>query len=320
MFNLFESLYFRPHQLNSSISLWLKLTQQTLKVLAGALLPKSEVTGKVARAIELLVILNLRRKLIIVILGKRIQLVCKGLKPFNNGSADQVGCLVGHLDYDTEAALALDHNRNGPLMVLANDCAAFSVYQLFSSLDMRMPITQRVSLRDLAPSFPTAREALSILLLAAKVLSKRAALSLVIENMLVKRLTADWQLACNLLSAPLQYKQAGCLSSHPGKYCGCIPAFLRTLGCNCAGLLWPVTCKTPIARKLPAVGRFIAIQQFGDLSLNLSGFHKGVDLISFNLAEMFVADGQILLAGQADLNAKHSQAHSLQLMKVALHT
>jgi len=60
--------------------------------------------------------------------------------------------------------------------------------------------------------------------------------------------------------------------------------------------------------------------QLGDLRLIVSGFHKGVDLISFNLAEMFVGHGQLRLAGQEALNAKHSQPPSPQLIKVALRT
>jgi hypothetical protein len=50
----------------------------------------------------------------------------------------------------------------------------------------------------------------------------------------------------------------------------------------------------------------------------VSGFHKGVDLISFNLAEMFVVHGQLRLADQEALNARHSQPPLLQLIKVAL--
>jgi hypothetical protein len=136
--------------------------------------------------------------------------------------------------------------------------------------------------------------------------------------MLVKRLMADWQLACNLLRPPLQLKLAGGLRSQPGRHCGCVPAFLRTLSRSCAGLVWPVTFKASIARKLPADGRFVSIQQLGNLSLIVSVFHKDVDLISFNLAEMFVDHGQLRLAGQEALNAKHSQTPSPHLIKVAL--
>jgi hypothetical protein len=62
----------------------------------------------------------------------------------------------------------------------------------------------------------------------------------------------------------------------------------------------------------------VSIKQLGDLSLVVSDFHKGVDLISFNLAVMFVVHRQLQLAGQEALNAKHSQPPSLKLNKVAL--
>jgi len=79
-----------------------------------------------------------------------------------------------------------------------------------------------------------------------------------------------------------------------------------------------VTFKASIATKLPADNRFVSIQQLGDLSLIVSCFQKGTDLISFNLAAIFVDHGQLRLAGQEDLNANHSQPPSLQLIKVAI--
>jgi hypothetical protein len=83
-------------------------------------------------------------------------------------------------------------------------------------------------------------------------------------------------------------------------------------------LLGPIGFNPAVARKLPADGRFVSIQQLGILSLILPGFHKGVDLMSFNLAEMFVVHGELRLAGQEVLNAKHSQSPSPQLIKVTL--
>jgi hypothetical protein len=156
------------------------------------------------------------------------------------------------------------------------------------------------------------------MLLVAKVLPQRAASSFVRLNLLVKRLMADLQLGRNMIGALLQFKQARGLLGHLVLHCGCIPAFLITLGRSCAGLLWPVVFKAPIARKLPADGRFVSIKQLGVLSLIVYGFHKGVNLISFNLAKMFVVHGQLRLAGQEALNAKLSQPPSLPLIKVAL--
>ena len=108
---------------------------------------------------------------------------------------------MSHHDYDPEVALALDHPHNGPLMLRANGSVAFPVAHLLYSFEIkgrsfkgpRCRIWRRLSL--------PARVARSLWLLAAKVLPQRAASSLVRVNMLVKRLMADWQLACNLLRA-----------------------------------------------------------------------------------------------------------------------
>ena len=294
------------------------MTQQTIKVLGGAPLPTCKGSGKVASALERLVNLNVRGKLFAVVVGQRFDPTCKGLEPFNNCVADQVGSLVSHLDYDPEAALALDHRHNGPLVVRADDRVAFPMAHLLSSFDMRRPITQGAPVRDLASSVPPAGVALSLLLVAAQVLPQLAASGLVGINMLVKRLMADWQLASNLLRTPLQAQKIGRLLAHPGGHSRSVSALLRSLSRQLTGLLGPIAFKPAVARELPADSRFVSIQQLGDLSLIVSGFHKGVDLISFHLAEMFVIHGQLRLAGQEALNAKHSQSPSPQLIKVAL--
>jgi hypothetical protein len=50
----------------------------------------------------------------------------------------------------------------------------------------------------------------------------------------------------------------------------------------------------------------------------VSGFHEGVNLISFSLAEVFVFHKQLRLPGQEALNAMHPQPPNHQLIKVAL--
>lgn len=294
------------------------MTQQTIKVLVGTPLPTCKGSGKVTSALERLINLNVRRKFFTVVVGQRFNPVRKGLEPFNNGFADQLGCLVSHLDYDPKAALALDHRHNGSLVVRADDRVAFPMAHLLSSFDMRRPITQGAPVRDLAPSVPPAGVELSLLLVAAQVLPQLAASGLVGINMLVKRLMADWQLASNLLRTPLQAQQMSGLLVHPGGHSRSVCALLRSLGHQLTGLLGPIAFKPAVARELPADSRFVSIQQLGNLSLIVSGFHKGVDLISFHLAEMFVIHGQLRLAGQEALNAKHSQPPLPQLIKVAL--
>jgi len=97
---------------------------------------------------------------------------------------------------------------------------------LLPKLNMHRPVAQGASVRNLAPSVPTARVALSLLLLAAKVLPQRAASSFVRVNMPVKRLMADWQLASNLLRATMHFnlsKQAACSATQGGT----VAAFLH---------------------------------------------------------------------------------------------
>jgi hypothetical protein len=53
--------------------------------------------------------------------------------------------------------------------------------------------------------------------------------------------------------------------------------------------------------------------------INCSGrTNKGVNLISFSLAEVFVGHKQLRLPGQEASNAKHPQPPNHQLFKVAL--
>jgi hypothetical protein len=113
---------------------------------------------------------------------------------------------------------------------------------------------------------------------------------------------------CSVLQCRLS-KQSACSASQGGT--DSFPALLRKIGRNCKGLLWPVAFKDPIGEKLLADDRFVSIQQLGVLSLIMSDFHKGLDQIPFNLAEMFIVHGQLRLAGQEALNAKHSQPSSL---------
>jgi len=52
--------------------------------------------------------------------------------------------------------------------------------------------------------------------------------------------------------------------------------------------------------------------------LIVSGFHEGVNLISFDLPEVFVFNKQLRQPSQEALNAIHHQLPYHQLIKVAL--
>ena len=226
--------------------------------------------------------------------------------------------LLTIFNYDTDATLSLYHLHNGDLTDSANHGVTLPVTHLLSKLDVHRPIAQGALVRDLTPFVLTARLALSLLILIAIVLPQRAALSFARLKMLVKHFITDRQFACHLLRAPLQLKQAAGLLRHSGWHGSSVLALLRTLSQERAGFLWPVAFQAPIMRKLPTDGRFVSIKELGDLSLTASCFHNCVGPISFNFADIFVVHGQIRLAGQEALNAKHSQPPSLQLIKVAL--
>jgi hypothetical protein len=90
------------------------------------------------------------------------------------------------------------------------------------------------------------------------------------------------------------------------------------MGRDLASLLGAVTARASVTAQLPIDGGLVSVQHLGYLRLIVSGFHKGVNLISFSLVEVFVCHKQLRLAGQEALNAKHPQPPNHQLFKVAL--
>ena len=65
-----------------------------------------------------------------------------------------------------------------------------------------------------------------------------------------------------------------------------------------AGLFGAIAFAPAVPDQLAANGGLAPIEQPGNLGLIVSGFHEGVNLISFGLAEVFVIHGQLRLAGQ----------------------
>ena len=183
---------------------------------------------------------------------------------------------------------------------------------------MQGPLAQRPSVGDLSSPVAATCIALPLFLLTAQVLPKRPALSLVGINTQVNRLMADGQLARNLLRAPLQLQQQLRLVIHPCWHRVGVTAVLRSISRHLTSLLGAVTTRASITAQLPTDGGLVSVQHLGYLRLIVSGFHEGVNLISFNLAEVFVGHKQLRLPGQEALNAKHPQPPNHQLIKVAL--
>ena len=86
------------------------------------------------------------------------------------------------------------------------------------------------SLSDLPPTVDTASVALSVLLLASKVLLQSFSSSLFRLNMLVKSLKADWQLTCNPIRSPLKLNQSAGLICLQRPYIRLITAFSHNAG------------------------------------------------------------------------------------------
>jgi hypothetical protein len=136
--------------------------------------------------------------------------------------------------------------------------------------------------------------------------------------MLINGFMADGQLRGNLLGAPLNAQQSTGSFTYPWLNSWSIAAVLRSIGRHLASLLGSITPRASVAAQLPTDGGLVPIQQLGDLRLIVSGFHKGMNLISFSLAEVFVGHKQLRLPGQEALNAKNPQPPNHQLFKVAL--
>ena len=170
---------------------------------------------------------------------------------------------------------------------------------------MQRAVAQRSSVGDLTSTVTSPGIALSPLLMTAQVLPKCSPQSIVRINMLINGFMADGQLRGNLLGALLNAQQSTGSFTYPWLNSWSIATVLRSIGRHLSSLLGAVTQRASIATQLPADGGLVPIQQLGDLRLIVSGFHEGVNLISFSLAELFVIHKQLQLPGQEVLKTKY---------------
>ena len=159
---------------------------------------------------------------------------------------------------------------------------------LLATLNVRRALAQGPAVGDLPSAVSPNGVALSLLLLAAQVFPQGAALGLISVHMLVKRLVAHWQTACDLLGAPLQSQQRTGLFLYPGCHRIRIATLLGTFNRQFAGLLWTVAPRAGIAAQLATDHGLVTSDQAGDLRDAVLGLHKAGNLVSFNLAEVFV--------------------------------
>ena len=110
-------------------------------------------------------------------------------------------------------------------------------------------------------------------------------------DLLVNRLMANWQLAGNLLTAPLQTKE--CFSRAPDfwRNASGMTTVLRLPLRPILDLAGSIPSTAGTTRQLSNNGRFMAPQNPGNLNLGLSRFHQRLNLITFGLAEVCIGHG-----------------------------
>ena len=119
-------------------------------------------------------------------------------------------------------------------------------------------------------------------------LPQGAAMRLVCINMQVQRFMADWQLAGDLLRAPLQPQQRTGLLFNPGRKRVGVAARFGAFAGKFTSLFGFIASTPGIAAQLATDRGLVASKQSGNLRDVVLGIHKAVNLISFNLAEVFV--------------------------------
>jgi hypothetical protein len=120
----------------------------------------------------------------------------------------------------------------------------------------------------------------------------------------VNRFVADRQESCNLLRTPLEFKVLSDLAFRILINLKGIAARLSTFLTKQISLSGSITSQTRITQNLPADCRLMSTQYPGNSLKVLSCFHKGGNLITLSLAEMFIGHGNLRLVGKEVLNTR----------------
>jgi len=297
------------------------LAQKTVVILIASTLPAGKWSGKVGGALKLFINMCMRCKLFAFVKGQRLDPCSLRLELVHNGLAiiNSVFLLVT-LSLTPYPLLRSTTVTTAPLLAGANHGIAFPMTYLPSGFNIQWAIAQRPSVGDLSLAVSSTSIAFPLLLLNAQVLPKNSTQSLVRINTLKNSFMADGQLRGNLLRTPLNAQQRTGFFPYPLLNSWSFATVLCTLDRYLTGLLGSITPRASMTNKLPTDGGLVTSQQFGYFRMIKSVFYKGVNLISFGLAEVFVGHGQLCLAGQEALNAKYPQPPDHQLIKVALRT
>jgi len=186
---------------------------------------------------------------------------------------------------------ALSHLKvhNGQLLSCSNQCVRLSVFNSPAHLNICWTIADRACIDNLTSSLNPSGVSLFSLLLTPEIFSKSPSSSFIRIDMLIKLLMTNWQLCSNMLGALLlsnalnggfkhiRINEPGLASNyglHLSKSIGLlewVPAVLFA-PCN--------LCRNGGLSSAKIRGNLGAIQSF---------FHEAKNLISFSLAEVFIA-------------------------------
>src|SRR5210317_2196085 len=210
-------------------------------------------------------------------------------------------------------------------MSFANNCIKLPITNTgacrdnFGTLVNRHPVEQAATVVGRAIAFPT-------LFFAAKMLMKITSLVFILENKLVNPLMADCNLAltkkpsADLFGTPVisqeTLDQDPCVWRDSSRDGLCPSYFGKTLG-----LFRAVSPKTTVAASFSTNCRFVNTDNFGDLGLANSCFHKGVNLVSLFLGELRVVSHQCSsYFRRLEKHEPTAARLSCQLRRVALQT
>ena len=97
-----------------------------------------------------------------------------------------------------------------------------------------------------------------------------------------------WRFAGDLLATPLQPQKLAGLLFQPGRKRAGVTARFRVFAGKFTGLFRSAASAPGIATQLATERGLVSSKQLGNLRDVVPGFHKSVNLISFDLAEVFV--------------------------------
>lgn len=229
------------------------------------------------------------RKLFSIVVSHCYDVLRRRGKARDDGLANQVGGFAGNMREDCKPAFALHERHDRLFVACTNYGIAFPVTHLTPCFNRSRTFGNGAPTNDLPAATLSAGLALAPLSLATKVFPECPSLSLVRVDVLVNRFVAHRQRGRYLFGTPLQIQPLSNQFARHRINLQSVAARLRSLLPKNLSLLGPITSQTRVTQNLPTDCRLMSTQYLGNRLGVLSCFHKCINLITFSLAEIFVA-------------------------------